>query len=307
MPLDAATIDNIPEEPNPFAEHNSKPSSIMFPVGQRKLGWLGKDNIYHGLDTHKALVRTNETSDGVHVLGVVGVGYKLIHNKELFSRVEDTMYKNFTHDALSGVKIKDRVSGWGKMCFREYVFPNIKCDIGGPVKSPIAFRLIVQNGYGGSALRIHAGAIEFFCTNGMVSGEFQSSYNKHTSGLEIVGIDRTIEKALLTFVSEQQKWKRWVETPVKHSAAMELFKQLANSDKLSENLSQQYMREQETRGANLWSVYSALTYYASHDEGDFKLRSTTETQDSKAATMLLRELNVAKWVSSKEWMQLEAA
>ena len=88
---------------------------------------------------------------------------------------------------------------------------------------------------------------------------------------------------------------------------MELFKQLANSDKLSENLSQQYMREQETRGANLWSVYSALTYYASHNDGDFKLRSTTEKQDSEAATMLLRELNVAKWVSSKEWMQLEAA
>jgi hypothetical protein len=306
MPLDAATI-NMPEEPNPFAEHNTKASPIFFPVGQRKLGWLGKDNIYHGLDSHKALVRTNQESDGVHVLGVVGVGYKLIHNKELFSRVEDTMCKNFTPDTLAGVKIKDRVSGWGKMCFREYVFPNIKCDIGGPVKSPIAFRLIVQNGYGGSALRIHAGAIEFFCTNGMICGEFQSSYNKHTSGLEIVGIDRTIEKALLTFASEQQKWERWAETPVKHTAAMELFKQLANSDKLSENLSQQYMREQETRGANLWSVYSALTYYASHNDGDFKLRSTVEKQDSEAATMLLRELNVAKWVNSREWMQLEAA
>lgn len=304
MPLDSTNVP-IPEGKDPFDEHNSKPTPIFFPVGQRKIAWKTKTDAYEEINSHKALIRLNEDGSGVRVLGVVGIGYKLVHNKELFARVEYTMRKNFTHDALIGVKISDSVSGWGKMCYRQYVFPNIKCDIGGPVKSPIAFRMIVQNGYGGSALRIHAGAIEFFCTNGMISGEFQSSYNKHTSGLLITGIDQAIEKAFLTFVSDQQKWKRWAATPVKHQAAMDLFKQLANSDKLTENLSQQYMREQETRGANLWSVYSALTYYASHDDGEFKMRSTVEKQDSAAATMLLRELVVSKWVETKEWKQLE--
>ena len=304
MPLDAANT-RVPEEQDPFAEHNSKPSVIMFPVGQRRIGWVNRDGGYEPINTHKALVRVTDDGTAAKVLGVVGDGYKLVHNKELFARVEDTLCKMIPVPSLHGVKISDKLSGWGRLCYREYVFPNLKCDIGGAIKSPIAFRMIVQNGYGGSALRIHAGAIEFFCTNGMISGEFESTYRKHTSGLEMSGIARTIERALKAFVDSQTKWRRWAETPVKHAAAMELFKELANSDRLCENLSQQYMRETDTRGNNLWSVYSALTYYASHADGDFKLRATTETQDSVVSTMLNRELNVSKWIESPAWQKLD--
>ena len=304
MPLDAANT-RVPEEQDPFAEHNAKPSIIMFPVGQRKIGWVNREGGYEPINTHKALVRVTDDGTAAKVLGIVGDGYKLVHNKELFARVEDTLCKMIPVPSLHGVQINDKLSGWGRLCYREYIFPNLKCDIGGAIKSPISFRMIVQNGYGGSALRIHAGAIEHFCTNGMISGEFESTYRKHTSGLEMSGIARTIERALKAFVDSQTKWRRWAETPVKHAAAMELFKELANSDRLCENLSQQYMRETDTRGNNLWSVYSALTYYASHAEGDFKLRATTETQDSVVSTMLNRELNVSKWVETPAWHKLE--
>jgi hypothetical protein len=316
MPLDA-TWDNvspIPPEHDPFAEHNAKPSSIMFPVGERRVGWQTRAGGYQRINTHKAIIRVPDVDDtmtlneeSVHVLGVVGTGYQLIHNKELFGRVEQTMRKVMPAHTLDGVQIKDRVSGYGRMCYREYIFPNIKCNLGRDAKSDIAFRTIVQNGYGGSALRIHSGAIDFFCTNGIISGEHQSTYNKHTSGLVITGVDRIIERALETFANNQTKWAKWTQTPVKHAAAMDLFKELAASDKLCENLGMQYLREQEERGPNLWSVYSAMTYYASHAEGEFKLRATTEAQDSVAATMLKRELNVARWVETPAWRRLELA
>jgi len=307
MPLDAVNINQFSDddEPNPFDKFNTDASPIFFPVGERKVGWQMRDGGYAPVDSHKAIIRTTENNDRVVVLGVVGKNYQLIKNQELFARVEDTMRKQMPATSLQGVMVKDRVSGWGRMCYREYIFPNIRCNLGRIAKSDIAFRMIVQNGYGGSALRSHAGAIDFFCTNGMISGEFQSTYNKHTSGLVVSGIDRGIERALETFAADQLKWKRWSETPVKHQAAMDLFKELANSEKLRDNLNAQYLRETDTRGNTLWSVYSAMTFYASHADGDFKLRATTEQQDTVASTMLNRELNVARWIESPAWKQLE--
>jgi hypothetical protein len=304
MPLDDTTPNTGVFEPF------NQQSRIMFPVAERKVGWLTRAGAYDPIRSHKAIIRTTEGGDGVHVLNVVGATYKLIHNKELFGHIESTLCKKMQPDALDGVQVHDKVSGFGRVCMREYVFPNIKCRLTGGIRhhravSEIAFRLIVQNGYGGSALRIHAGAIDFYCTNGMISGEYQSTYHKHTAGLVVSGIDATVERALDTFANSHQKWTRWVDTPVGHEQAMQLFRDLATSDKLRDNLSQQYLRDRDERGDNLWAVYSTLTYYASHNDGDFKLRNTVEAQDTVASTMLQRELTVAKWITTDAWRKLE--
>jgi hypothetical protein len=302
MPLDNA---GMPEHDDPFAKYNTDASPILFPVAERKVGWERRDGGWERVNSHKAIIRIAQ--DGrPHVLSVVGANYRLIHNRELYSFVEDTMRKEMQPSELDGVQVKDKVAGWGRTCFREYVFPNIKCILGGSTKSEIAFRLLVQNGYGGSALRMHAGAIEFYCTNGMISGEYESTYRKHTSGLYVSGIAPTVHKALATFSYSQSIWKRWATTPVHHQAAMDLFRELASSEKLRENLQDQYLRERDARGDTLWSVYSAMTYYASHADGGFALRRTVEQQDTQASVMLNRELSVAKWIESDAWKKLES-
>ena len=192
------------------------------------------------------------------------------------------------------------------MCYRDYVFPSIRCRLPG-VRSDIAFRLIVQNGYGGSALRIHVGAIDFYCTNGMIRGDYTTTYRKHTSGLVIDSVDAVIEKALLMFSDSEQLWTKWTQTPVKHAKAMELFHDIARSKRMAEGLANQYLREADDRGENLFAVYSALTYFASHNDGEFSLKSTVHDQDSVASTMLQRELDVAKWVQTDKWKELETA
>jgi hypothetical protein len=165
----------------------------------------------------------------------------------------------------------------------------------------------VQNGYGGSALRVHAGAIEFYCTNGMIRGEYSSTYRKHTSGLMLDGIGNVVEKALLTFADSQKVWYDWARKPVQHEQAMNLFRVIAVSGKMRNSLTDQYMHEVDARGNNLWAVYSALTYYSSHGDGEFVLRKTVEEQDSVAAIMLQREINVARWVETNEWKAMETA
>ena len=301
MPLGGITI------PSPFTKYNTPESAILFPVGERHVGWETREGMYQRVNTHKAIIRMNQKGDGVHVLSVVGNNYKLVHNRELFGRVEETLCKMLNDHDLADVQVNDRASGFGRICYRDYVFPNIMCIVNAHSRSTVAFRLIVQNGYGGSALRVHAGAIDFYCSNGMVNGEHTNAYRKHTSGLMIEGISHAVEQALEMFNDSKSKWQRWSEKPVTHGEAMQLFRDIAQTAKLQENLSDQYLKERDERGHNLWAVYSALTYYASHSDGQFSLRSTVEQQDTVASTMLQRELNVAQWVKSDAWKKLEDA
>lgn len=305
MPLDNIThADDGTGSHDPFRKYNTEASPILFKVAERHVGWLNiRSNNYERVPTHKALVRVAPSGDAALVLAVVGSNYKLVHNSELFSRVEDTLCKKMQSHELDGVTVTDKVASHGRMCYRQYVFPNIKCNIGGGARSDIAFRLIVQNGYGDSALRMHAGAIEFYCSNGMIRGEYESVYRRHTSGLVVSGISESVDKALTTFANSQNVWREWARKPVRNMDAMELFRELARTDRLTEKLNDHYMHERDARGENLWAVYSTLTYYASHNDGEFRIRDTG--MDTVAVTMLERELRVAKWVNSNAWQKLE--
>ena len=88
---------------------------------------------------------------------------------------------------------------------------------------------------------------------------------------------------------------------------MALFETLADSTKMKDGLVDQYAREMDERGPNLWALYSALTYYSSHNDGAFTLRRSVEEMDTTATIMLRRELAVARWVQSDEWKALELA
>lgn len=277
-------------------------SSILFPVVERSVGWRSKDGDYHDHKGHKALLRS--VNGQGHVLNVVNSTYKLVNNRELFTAIESTIIDIVPSAKLDGVKIKDHVSYNGRVCFREYVFPGIVCDIG--AKSPLGFRTIVSNSYGGGAVRMLAGAIEFFCTNGCISGAYESNYARHTSGLVVQGFATNINAALDRFVKDAAIWKRWVETPVKYFVAIELFKTLISNKTLQRNLTDQYTQESDVRGPNLWSVYSAMTYFASHNEGNFKTRNQGEMAGA-ASTMFKRELAVRSWVNSEAFKELEHA
>src|SRR5206468_12144836 len=123
MPLDTTGDD-------PFAKFNTPTSPILFPVSERHVGWETRMNVYERINTHKSIVRIGANNTPVRVLAVVGSGYRLVHNSELLSRVEDTMRKIMSAHELAEVHVTDRVSIFGHMCYREYTFPNISCYVG---------------------------------------------------------------------------------------------------------------------------------------------------------------------------------
>ena len=137
------------DEPDPFSKFNTPASSLMFPVGERQVGWERRDGSFQKAPSHKAIIRLNQQGDNAQLLNIVGNNYKLVHNRELFMAVEDAMKVEMLPHHLKDVQVKDKVAGWGKVCLREYIFPGVRCRIP-QTRSDIAFRIIAQNGYGGS-------------------------------------------------------------------------------------------------------------------------------------------------------------
>jgi hypothetical protein len=284
---------------SPFSEFNTDQSPVLFPVALRDVGWKRRDGTYDPIHGSKAIVRLNETGTSAYPLSVVSNTYKLVTNRELFDAVEQTFISRMSTDTLTGVQITDTTSHHGRNCYRQYIFPNMKCDIG--ARSPIAFRTIVQNGYGGSALRLLSGAIEFWCSNGMVRGEYEQLYRRHTTGLRVHHLDSTITESIRQFWTSAEEYRRWTTKPITREQTMNFFRSIARSPSFFDALSDQWLKEVDQRGMNVWSAYSTLTYYASHNEGDFAGRYDPTTV---AHNMTLRELSVSKWIQTDEWKQL---
>lgn len=249
------------------------------------------------VSTHKALART-DTGDQ---LAIVGNNYKIVQNKELFQTIEEQFTAAFKSDELKGVRVNDKMSYNGRECIREYIFPNAKCPIQARTSSEIAFRTVVVNGFGGSSVKLFTGAIDFFCTNGMITGEFETSYFRHTKGLKIGNIAKKVRGSIDIFYTHASVWQGWMGKKIEQKTVKE-FLHLKYSARMANKLLRQYLIERNIHGDTVWALYSALTYYATHDEGEFETRKTDS--DHSAATLLKREQQVRKLVLSPEWLHI---
>jgi len=302
MPLDAV-IQHAPLTP---LMQPGDVSNILFGVGVRDLSWVTSGGQPVPFTSHKAIIRGNNLTNKPMALplAIVSNTYKVITNRELLTSIENTMIEVMSPASLIDVHIVDSVAQNGKTCYRDYTFHGITCDIG--AMTPVAFRLVVQNGYGGSAVRLIAGAIEFYCSNGMITGKYDSKYARHTSGVKIADFRKFVLSALHNFTTATDKWKKWVKTPVINDDVLDFFTSLAITSNLRENLITQHIVERHHRGPNLWSVYSAMTNYASHSDGLFPLRKTDE--NSNAATIMFnRGLDVDLWSTTDAFKRIEMA
>ena len=68
-----------------------------------------------------------------------------------------------------------------------------------------------------------------------------------------------------------------------------------------------YENEISNRGANVFALYSAFTNYSSYadEQNGFKLKEMGN--DTESISMWNREQEVSKWISSKEFKELEVA
>ena len=169
-------------------------------------------------------------------------------------------------------------------------------------------RIISLHGIDGSCSnQAFFGAIDFFCTNGQISGDYDKIRKKNTSNFTLDGFIQELQRARTDFYTETAKMQVWAQTSTKYVNIQSLLEEMISSKRKAEKMFSLYCAEASTRGHNKWALYSAFTNYASYadERNGFNLRNTGN--DTRAISMFSREQEVSKWVSDRRFIELEAA
>jgi len=149
------------------------------------------------------------------------------------------------------------------------------------------------------------GAIDFFCTNGMVRGEHDKVKRKNTSGFSLDRFIGQLNRSKQDFYAQSERLQGWANKSLFVGDVKAMLESLDKGK--SKGLFQLYNQEASVRGNNAFALYSAFTNYASYadDRNGFKLRNTGK--DTAAKNMWEREEKVTRWIESKQFKELLAA
>lgn len=255
-------------------------SNVFFPVVERECVWLDRHG-KHNETRKKALVAMTENKTP-RLIGLVGEDYKLIHNQDVWDCIEPEIRG---HD----VTVRMYSDGNLEKTFFDVRYNDVKCLIRG---SEISLRTIFWNGYGRSSLGCYAGAINAFCTNGMISGEYESSWKRHTSGLDVSIIQRWIERCVIKYEAQRRLWLKFDECPVQVENAQELFTRF-DEPRVAEMCTLFVSKYTPQYGSTLWSAYNAMTDVATHFDKYKKRNVVSGTANSTMFSKLLKAEKIA--------------
>ena len=188
-------------------------------------------------------------------------------------------------------------------------FPNVKVRVETRKHTTeIAQRVIALHGIDGSCSnQVFYGGIDFFCTNGMISGEYDTVRRKNTLMFSLDKFIDELRRAKQDFYEHGRKLQTWASTHVSHDQVKQLLEEVLKSNSKADKMFNVYNMEAAQRGQNLFSLYSAFTNYSSHatESNGFELRKTGN--DTQAQSMFRREQDVSKWISTPQFRALELA
>jgi|TARA_R100001463_G_scaffold884_2_gene3934 hypothetical protein len=241
-------------------------------------------------------------------LGIVGTKFNCVDHGTFFTRAHNAVSEHLGEEFCDNMNINFRAARNNAWTMMDMVMPNVLRKIQSDKHTTtIAPRLIALHGIDGSCSnQVYFGSIDFFCTNGMITGDFDQVKRKNTSNFDIENFIKELKNTMSDFNESADKYQSWAE---KHLYTMDVKEMLGHimSKQMSEKMFSLYNHEAATRGQNVWALYSAFTNYSSHsDTGNgFALKNTGN--DTQAENMWKREQEVAKWTSAPQFRQLVAA
>ena len=250
----------------------------------------------------KMLVREDTGS----YMSVVNRKYRTVLNEEVLFPLQKQMVNHFDPVVLEDIQIKDHISKDGSVCFAEYILPKMKQTVETETghKTDVGLRYILKNTFdGSSSVVFYGGVIDFFCTNGMIAGQYDVTRKRHTKNFSVDGFINAFDDTIKRHHTIVEQYQRWADTRIWDSKkVLDLYRTLTKGttddpkrkNGLSDRLYAQYLDEIQERGKNIFSVVSALTHYSSHDDERFGL-----TKRGDDVTLLKREEQVSTWLNSK--------
>ena len=253
----------------------------------------------------KKYVINGETGE---YIGVVGDTFNCASHADFFHGVQDTMTETLSAEELDGASIswKDaRHNAWALM---DVQLPNTVAKIiTDKHETTVSQRIIALHGIDGSCSNmVFFGAIDFFCTNGMIRGDHDKVRRKNTSNFTMDRFISDLRNSRQDFYKQTEQLQRWAERSLVTVDVKSFLEKLMKSDRAAEKMFTLYNQEVSTRGRNLFALYSAFTNFATYadERNGFNLRNTGN--DTAAVSMFNREHKVAQWVDSPMFQQLAA-
>ena len=254
----------------------------------------------------KKYVINNDTDE---VIGIVGSKFNSVTHTEFYDRVWDTMSEQLGEEAMEGVQVRWNTARNGAFAMLDATMPSTKALIKtDKQQTEISQRVIALHGVDGlCSNQVFFGAIDFFCTNGMIRGEHDKVRRKNTTNFSMHTFIKELENANSDFYAQAEQLQKWADTPLEYNSVRDMLHSLMGSEQKGDKMLGLYSNEVMDRGHNAFALYSAFTNYASYadERNGFKLRNTGN--DTNAVSMWGREQEVTKWVSSKQFKELVAA
>ena len=262
----------------------------------------------------KMLTRT-DTLGLDDYISIVNKDYRVVENAEVLIPLQQQMINFFDPIVLEDVQIKDTILKNGRTCYSEYIFPRIKHGIETDTghKTEFGLRFVMKNSFDGKgSVVMWSGLIDFFCTNGTVTGKYDVTRKRHTRNFHTSGFLDAFEKTLEEHSNIVDQYQRLADRKLstfdRAFKVNALFKRLTKSPEktrrnntLANKLNRQFEIERLTRGDNMFAVLSTLTHYASHTTGDFSL-----TRSGDSGTLYKRQEKVTNWLNSDTWKDFVA-
>ena len=242
-------------------------------------------------------------------IGVVGDTFNCASHADFFEGVHDTITENLGDAECEGMNMKWRIARQNAWAMLDMTLPNVTARIETDKHSTtIAQRIIALHGIDGSCSnQTYFGAIDFFCTNGMIRGEHDKVRRKNSANFSMTRFIRDLRESTQSFYAQSERLQGWANKPLYVGDVKSMLETLLKSDRTAEKMLNLYNQEASVRGQNVWALYSAFTNYASYadDRNGFTLRNTGK--DTNAVSMFQRESKVSQWIESKPFRELIAA
>lgn len=296
-----------------FSEHNEteKAQRFLSPVSEQDL-WFERPAPYHAsslhgsklteLESHKVLV---DTWTGAST-GVVGNKYKITQMGDFTKATEEMLLEALPNDKFKDLEISDSMSHGSAIRCRKYTFPAFSKPIETRKHSTdVALTVALIQSYDGSTSNgFVTGLLDFFCTNGMISGDYTKGNKRHTSGFNLSNFILDMDKVVRDFYKDIQRYQVMASTDIRIPQAEAVLEALPGmSDRLAKVMKDQYLTEVSTRGSNVWALASALTYYSSHNSEEFPVKGSA-SNDNVTKSLLDRSRRVSGWMNSTPFQNL---
>lgn len=279
--------------------------ALAAPSGQQRVVYREIDNLNNPYQNGPDYI----------ALGVVGDDYPVKSHRDYFPALLDVLHDTLPREFVADAIINTKVAHHGAFALLDVALPNsrVAIETRQGFRTDIAMRSIMWHGLAGThSNNVLFGNIDFFCTNGMIVGDFTRVKRKNTKNFSLTRFAREVEVATGAWYEQARTLQVMANTVITIEQGRQVINDiLGNTDPEDRKKQREtkadkmftlFVEEAQTRGANVFALLSAFTNYSSHTDNGFALRDTGS--DHGAVTMLNREVEVAQWINNPAFTSL---